>query len=129
MREESEGDIIVIEIPFKLRRRGGRKQVVVPDNTPSAPTQLQFALARAFHWRKMLDEGEVGSLQELAVILGIEETKVARQLRMTLLAPDIVEAVLDGMEPEGLTLVQLYKGIPILWEEQRRLFRFPAAAS
>ena len=124
MREESGDDIIVIEIPFKLRRRGGRKQVVVPDNTPSAPTQLQFALARAFHWRKMLDEGEVESLQELAVTLGIEESKVARQLRMTLLAPDIVEAILEGKKPSGLSMTQLLGSIPAMWEEQWRLFSF-----
>jgi hypothetical protein len=128
INDELEEGVIVIEVPFQIRRRGGRKEVIIPDDIPPEPTQLQLALARAFRWQKMLDEGKVESVQKLAEDVGMDKTKVARMLRMTLLAPDIVDAILDGTEPEGTTIIQLYEAIPVLWEEQRRLYGLPTVA-
>lgn len=128
MNEDVEEGVIVIEVPFQIRRRGKRKEVIIPDDIPPEPTQLQLVLARAFRWQKMLDEGKVESVQKLADGLRMDKTKVARMLRMTLLAPDIVDAILDGTEPEGMTIIQLYEAIPVLWEEQRKLYGFPAVA-
>ena len=60
------------------------------------------ALARAFRWRKMLDEGEYATLEELARAKGVNATYVSRILRLTLLAPDIVETILNGRQPAEL---------------------------
>jgi len=72
----------------------------------------------------MLDSGEVASLSELANLVGTDKSCLGKILRFTLLAPDIVEAILNGREPEGLSMTQLLGSIPAMWEEQRRLFGF-----
>jgi hypothetical protein len=120
-----DGAILEIHIPMKFKRRGGRKEIILPpgagdDKTEKSPTALQLALARAFRWQKMLDSGEAESASELARGQGIDSSLVCRTLRLTLLAPDIVEAILDGSEPSGLSLGDLRRPIPLLWEEQRK---------
>ena len=77
------------------------------------------ALARAFRWRKMLDEGAHATLEDLARAKGVHATYVSRVLRLTLLAPEIVEAILDGRQPAGLQLDDLLNGFPLVWEGQR----------
>ena len=79
------------------------------------------ALARAFRWRKMLDEGAFGTIEELAKCKGIAKTYVGGILRLTLLAPEIVEAILDGRQPVELQLDDLLAGFPLAWERQWRL--------
>jgi hypothetical protein len=82
-------------------KRGGRKLVVTPDEAERAPwvdNAMVKALERAFRWRKMLDEGVYGTLEDLARAKGIHATYVSRVLRLTLLAPKIAEAVLDGRQ-------------------------------
>jgi len=74
----------------------------------------------------MLDNGEVGSVTELADRLDADRSYTARILRLNLLAPDIIEAILAGREPSGLSLAELTQTLPLLWSEQRELFRFPA---
>ena len=76
------------------------------------------ALARAFRWRKMLDEGVHATLEDLARAKGVNATYVSRILRLTLLAPDIVEAILDGRQPVELQLDDLLQGFPLEWERQ-----------
>lgn len=70
------------------------------------------ALARAFRWRKMLDEGVHGTLEDLAKAKGVAPSYVSRVLRLTLLAPEIVEAVLDGRQPVTMQLDDLLEGFP-----------------
>jgi hypothetical protein len=77
------------------------------------------ALARAFRWRKLLEAGDYGTIEELAAAEKINPSYVSRVLRMTLLAPDIVEAILDGRHPHELTLALLMKPLPLEWAEQR----------
>ena len=123
--------IIIIQIPLTFKRRGGRREVILPpgarDERPATPVQL--ALARAYRWQKMLDSGEVGSISELATQIGADKSLVAKQLRLAQLAPDIVEAILKGTEPEGTSLMRLFEAIPLLWEDQRKLYGLPTAAS
>jgi hypothetical protein len=103
---------VTVVVPMTIRRRGGRKRIIGPDGEPvavgsagagAATTRgdpaLVKSLARAFRWRRMLEEGRYGSIRELAAAEQIERTFAARALGMTLLAPDIVEAILDGREP------------------------------
>ena len=76
------------------------------------------ALARAFRWRKMLDEGAHATLEGLATTKDVHATYVSRVLRLTLLSPEIVEAILDGRLPAGLKLGDLLEGFPADWAEQ-----------
>ena len=77
------------------------------------------ALARAHRWQRLLESGECGSITELAAAEKIDRSYLCRVLRLTLLAPEIVEAILDGRQPEGVTLPGLMKGFPVVWEKQR----------
>ena len=85
-------------------------------------------LARAFRWQRMLDEGVCGTIEELASREKVNRGYMSRVLRLTLLAPDIVEAILDGRQPEGLRLEDLLDGLPVEWQEQRREFRLKEGA-
>ncbi len=78
-----------------------------------------MALARAFRWRKMLDEGVHGTVEDLARAKGVNATYVSRVLRLTLLAPDIVDAILDGRQGERVRLDDLLNGFPLEWDRQR----------
>ena len=120
----ADGETITVHIPLTFRKRGGRKLVVTPDGAEWAPrprvdNAMVKALARAFRWRKMLDEGVYGTLEDLARAKGVHATYVSRVLRLTLLAPEIVEAILDGRQPVALQLDDLLAGFPLEWREQR----------
>jgi hypothetical protein len=119
-----EGTTLVVRIPMRFQRRGGRKRIVAPNGTwivctskPQPDGTLPKALARAHRWRRMLESGEYGTLAELADAEGINRSYVSRVLRLTLLAPEIVERILDGRPTPGLP--QLLKPFPVEWEKQR----------
>lgn len=115
-------ETIRIRIPMKLRKRAGRKEIVLPKGvTGKVPAQeaLVRAVARAFHWQSLLESGEVKSISTLASRFHVDHSYVARTLRLASLAPDIVEAIVLGEEPEGLTLDRLMKPWPARWDGQR----------
>jgi len=122
-----DGKAITIHVPLVLRRCGGRKLVVSPSGEqPWAPPKprvdgpLVKALARAFRWKEMLETGRFATVNELAKAEKMNPSFLARVLRLTLLAPDIVEAILDGRQPPTLQLQPLIrKGFPLEWEKQR----------
>ena len=119
----TDGDAITIHIPMTFRKRGGRKTVVTPDGAPWAPrprvnNAMTTALARAFRWQRMFDEGACATIGELAGREKVNRGYISRVLRLTLLAPDIVEAILDGRQPEGMRLEDLLEGFPADWEGQ-----------
>ena len=125
-----DGDAIVIDIPMTLRHRGGRKEIVLPPGiAPAAksaageesPTALAIALARAFRWQEMIESGEVESNSDLARKLKLDHSYIARTIRLTCLAPDMVEDILNGQEPDGLSLRSLRRDLPLEWDEQRRM--------
>ena len=120
----ADGETITVHIPMTFRKRGGRKLVVTPDGAAWAPrprvdNAMVKALARAFRWRKMLDTGVHATLEDLARAKGVAPSYVSRILRLTLLAPEIVEAILDGRQPAELQLDDLLEGFPLEWEAQR----------
>jgi hypothetical protein len=120
----ADGETITVHISMTFRKRGGRKLVVTPDDATWAPrprvdNAIVKALARAFRWRKMLDTGLYVTLEDLAKARGVNATYVSRVLRLTLLAPDIVEAILDGRQSAELQLDDLLAGLPLVWELQR----------
>ena len=97
--------------------------MVTPDGAAWAPrprvdNAMVKALARAFRWRKMLDTGVHATIEDLARAKGVNATYVSRILRLTLLAPDIVEAILDGRQPAELQLDDLLEGFPLEWDRQ-----------
>jgi len=115
-----------IRVPMALRRRGGRKEIVVSQGLPrrrgSAPqaySALVLAVIRSHRWKDLLESGRYPSIDALAARMGVNSSYVGRHLSLTLLAPDIVEAILMGREPDGLSLETLYR-MPVGWEEQRK---------
>jgi hypothetical protein len=123
----SDGQTMTIRVPLTLRRIGGRKRVISPAGAtawmpprPETNSPLLHALVRAFHWQSLLDNGHYASVNELAKAHGKNASYVAAILRLTLLAPDIVEAILDGRQPSTLQLQPLMRaGVAELWRHQR----------
>ncbi|MGK7864885.1 hypothetical protein [Falsiroseomonas sp. E2-1-a4] len=117
--------MLTVRVPLAVRKhRGGRKLVLTPgDIAPrgaaAADTTLVKALARAFRWRRMMEAGRYGTIDELAAAEKINSSYVSRLLRLTLLSPDIVESILDGRQPAGMTLPALMEPFPVEWERQR----------
>jgi len=125
-----DGSTIIVRIPMTWKRLGGRKAIVAPDGgdawAPAKPRPdetLIRALARAHRWKGMLDEGRYRSAGELAEAEVVTRSFVNRLLRLTLLAPDIVEMMLDGRQPKGIQLEDLTRALPNAWDkQQQRLF-------
>ncbi|AZQ68295.1 hypothetical protein EF888_14815 [Silicimonas algicola] len=118
-------ETVTLHVPFRIVKRGGRKQMVLPSNTPEGVAQprrpdntLVKALARAFRWKRMLESGEFATTAELADREGIAPSYLTRVLRLTLLAPDIVEAILDGRQGPEVALAQVLEPFPEGWDEQ-----------
>ena len=114
-------DTVTIHVPFRLVKRGGRKEMQLPEGaTQSQRTDstLVKALARAFRWKRMLESGEYATIAELAEREGIAPSYVTRVLRLTLLAPDIVEAILDGKQGPEVTLARVLEPFPVEWAIQ-----------
>ena len=113
---------LTVVIPLSVKPRGGRKAMVTPGVLALERRQditLIKAVARAFRWRRMLETGRFSTINELAAAERINSSYVSRVLRLTLLAPDIVEAILDGRQPEPMTLPALMEPFPIEWARQR----------
>lgn len=115
--------VLTLRVPLAVRKRGGRKLVVTPGSTMNhgpagADTTLVKALARAFRWRRMMETGRYSTIDELAAAEKINSSYVSRLLRLTLLAPDIVGAILDGRQPDGMTLPGLMEPFPVEWYRQ-----------
>lgn len=114
-------ETVTIHVPFRIVKRGGKKEMLLPAD---APTQrrpddaLVKALARAFRWKRMLDSGEFATIAELAACEKITLSYLTRVLRLTLLAPDLVAAILDGRQGPEVTLARLMEPLPAEWTEQ-----------
>jgi hypothetical protein len=122
-----DGRTVTVRVPISIRRRGGRKLVLAPNGayitavpvTRHVDNAMVKAIARALRWRDMLENGTHATIAEIAAAEKINESYVGRVLRLTLLAPDIVEAILGGRQPAGLQLDSLMKRFPVEWEAQR----------
>ena len=117
---------ITVRVPLAIRRRPGRKTVVTPGGAAGpAPARahadpaLVKALARAHRWQRMLDVGRYASISEMAAAERVDRGYLGRLLKLTLLAPGIVEAILDGRQPAGLGLPKLVESLPVHWDLQR----------
>ena len=111
---------------MRFQRRGGRKRIVAPDGSELAPNSkpqpdgtLVKALARAWRWQRMLDEGVYTSVSQIGDAENISKSYVSRILRLALLAPDIVDAIVAGSTDQALGLERLERPLPASWDEQR----------
>jgi hypothetical protein len=121
-----DAETLVVRITMRFQRRGGRKRIIAPDGSEIVPSSkpqpdgtLVKALARAWRWQRMLDEGLYTSVSEIGDAENISKSYVSRILRLALLAPDIVEAILAGQTDQALMLQRLERPLPASWEKQR----------
>ena len=117
---------LTVRVPFTIRKRGGRKLAIAADGSTLAPPRprvdntLVKALARAHRWNKLLESGRYGSAAELAAAEKINPSYVSRILRLTLLAPDIVEAIIEGRQADRIEADVLLQPFSADWREQRK---------
>jgi len=113
---------VTVRVPIKLRWQGSLKAIVTPAGSLPMPAWVDItlvkALARAFRWRKLQETGRYTTIDELARAEKINASYVSRILRLTLLAPEIVEAALDG-HPAAPDVRALMAGFPVEWDLQR----------
>jgi hypothetical protein len=120
-----DGRTAVVSISVSFLQRGGRKQILSPPGTapwspaPRVDGALVKAVVRAHRWRHMLESGEYSSSADLAKAEKVNDSYLSRILRLTLIAPDIIEAILSGRQPGTLQLDDLLKPLPAAWERQR----------
>ena len=127
-----DGRMVTVRVPISIRKRGGRRLVLAPDgrDITAAPIHRRIdsamvkAVARAFRWREMIESGVCATIREIAAAENINETYVGRTLRLTLLAPGIVEEILSG-RLRGLRLDQVMKSFPVVWDVQMNVFDAP----
>ena len=137
-RERRDGGQVKLStfIPLKIRKRGNSKVVVLPDGQVGAPGKvatpidqpLLVALTRAFYWQQLLDDGVVASGSEIAQREGLHHSTVNELLRLTLLEPAIIKAILAGRQPRCMSLLWFQRNpLPTDWVAQRDvLARFDA---
>ena len=127
-RRQMSVETISVHVPFSIRKYGGRKQVVIPADAPASDLRprvdntLVKALARAFRWKCMLESGEFTTVKELAEHEKLGFSYMTRVLRLSLLAPEIVEAILEGRQPTEMKLADLLDPFPVAWSMQTGLF-------
>ncbi len=137
-RERRDGGQVKLStfIPLKIRKRGGSKVVVRPDGQEAAPGNvatpidqpLLVALTRAFYWQQLLDDGVVGSGVEIAQREGLHHSTINELLRLTLLEPAIIKAIVAGKQPRCMSLLWFQRNpLPTDWLAQREVVaRFDA---
>jgi hypothetical protein len=120
-----DGSRLTVRLPMSIRKRGGRKVVVAPSGAsiyPSRPrvdSSLVKAIARAYRWQRLLEEGTYASMRDLATAERISPSYVSRLLRLTLLSPENVEAVLNGQFGTKLATDFVSQPVPVEWQVQR----------
>ena len=123
-RVERHGDETVVTIPVNFRRRNGRQMIKTMNlnseaqYTADVDNHLILAIAKAFQWQDELESGEFGSLDEFAQAKKVDRSYAGRILQLTSLAPQIIQKIIDGESQEGISLRNLRRGIPVVWEDQ-----------
>jgi hypothetical protein len=129
-RTSHEIETLTIRIPIRLQHRGGRKLIMTPEGVamptpkPRRDETLVKALVRAHRWRRRIEGGKARSITDLAEQEGVTVAYVCRLLPLTCLAPDIMEAILDGRQPKEPRLAGVLGNGPVSWAEQRANWYF-----
>jgi hypothetical protein len=120
-------DTVTVQVPFRIKKRGGRREVQLPPNANNHRPDhtLIKAVGRAYRWRQIIENGEIATIAELAEREKISASYLTRVMRLTLLAPDIVEAILDG-NPPSIGMSELLDPMTPIWAEQRRELGYDA---
>lgn len=119
-------ETVTLHVPFRIVKRGGRKEMQLPDGAArpqKTDNTLVKALARAFRWKRMLESGEFITITELAEREGVAVSYLTRVLRLTLLAPETIEVILDGLQRPELNLTKVTGPFPLEWTLQHRYFK------
>jgi hypothetical protein len=126
-RISKNGDIVIVHIPVTFRQRAGRKQIIGPSGSaprspiPRVDTALLKAIVRAYRWREMIETGKYACAADLAKAEKVNASYLSRILRLTLLSPDIVEAIVTGRQHSTLQVDDLLKPLPSLWRQQESI--------
>ena len=127
-------DIVTIRIPMQFERRGGRKLIIAPEGSaapvepPKRDETMIRAIVKAHRWRRRIESGQAKSITDLAAQEGVTDAYVCQLLPLTCLAPRLVEAILDGRQPQGLKLGRLKAEITEAWDEQCERWEITATA-
>ena len=124
-----DGGKVVVSVPVRFYRRNGRQMILADsvesesnlDESGMPNNALLTAIAKAYSWQDQLESGEFEDLEDIAKASGVDRSYVGRMLQLTSLAPDIVESILAGQEFADISLQKCRKGIPALWDDQRRI--------
>jgi hypothetical protein len=123
------GRTVTVHIPVSFRQRAGRKQILTPSGSapwspaPRIDTALLKAIVRTYRWREMLESGKYSCAADLAKAEKVNASYLSRILRLTLIAPNLIEAILTGCQPSTLQLDDLLKPLPAIWAKQRSTLR------
>jgi len=126
-------DNLCIHVPLNLKRRGGRKLIILPQDAAMAHASLpqnrfdetlMNGIAKAWRWQALYERGKYPSLDAFAERHRLNKSYAARIMRLNLLAPDIRLQIMEGRQPKGMKLADLMDAFPPLWEEQRKIFGF-----
>jgi len=121
------GCTVTVHIPVTFRQRAGRKQILTPSGSapwspaPRVDTALLKAIVRAYRWREMLESGKYSCAADLAKAEKVNASYLSRILRLTLLAPEIVDAITSGQQPSTLQVDDLLKSLPVRWQQQKSI--------
>ncbi len=120
---------MLVDLPVNFRRRGVEMKLVIADdrNPMLAPdSKLVAVVAQGHRWFDEIRQGKAGSIAELAQRCGVDRTDVGRMIPFAFLAPDIVEAILNGRQPVEFTAARLrrVRDLPPSWIEQHCLLEF-----
>ena len=123
-----EGETVIVSVPIKVYRLNGRQMILAEGSKTEEAKEpktlnvpLITSIAKAWLWQDQLESGKYKSIDEIAAANNVDRTHVSRILQLTSLSPTIVEQILEGKEPDGMSLRQLRKGIPLLWSEQGKM--------
>jgi site-specific DNA recombinase len=126
--DDHDGAATILRVPLPAVRPRARREILVPGNAGSGPRRIDqaliLALARARWWMRALRRGEYADTAQIAQHFGFSDPHVRRLLRFAYLAPNIVEAIVEGRQPRSLTVKLLLRGIPLAWFDQRIAFGF-----
>jgi hypothetical protein len=124
-------EIIDLFVPLEIKKRGGSAIIILPKNLKKEEMVKCFdekmikAFAKAYKWKNMLKEDEIGSLAQIAVKENITGAYVSKVFNLNFIAPEIVEKILNGEQPRDLKLQDMLVGkFPLLWQEQKELWGF-----
>ena len=116
---------LCLHVPLKINYKNGRKVIIspnameetLPPDSSSNQAMIQM-IVRGNAWMRLIEEGKITSISELVEKTGYHRTHIWRHLQVANLSPSLTEAILEGNEPDGLSLTKLKKPIPEKWNEQ-----------